>query len=297
MKHIVELRGHNQAIMFNWNITNGCNYNCSYCATPIVNSNYWMYEKQKLVVARLKTVKQPFRICVAGGEPTLHRQLYDILHDLHSCDMLEELILNTNLSRSARYFKQFDATTFPKLLLLASYHPEYHVRDNSKKYIAKCKEIHDAGINFKAVIMVSDDRQYWKQTYDCLTELSAHGVRYHMTTIDPTPTYKPKYDEELYKFYEPFFATQPVVCDVTYDDGTVADCKLVDVMIPALDKFHGFNCKAKIYRIDRDGLTITHECTGEQLPFALTNEVFDRIITCPLQQCREDIRLYYDKWK
>lgn len=297
MKHIEELRGYNSLAMFNWNITNGCNYKCSYCASPIVSSNYWFCDNYKLVVARLKTLDQPFRICVAGGEPSLHKKLFEITQLLSECNQLNELIINTNLSRSVEYYSQFNRSTFPKLSLLASYHPEYNVRDHNKKYLAKCKAIHDADVNFMAVIMVSDKREHWQQTYDCLQWLHDNGVNYHMTLINPTPTYKPSYDADVHEYFKKFFDTQIEVCEVKYNDGTIASAKLADIQLNNHDKFHGFNCKSKIFRIESDGMTIVHECTGKRLPFVLNSSRIDETIVCPLQQCQEDIRLYFDKWR
>lgn len=266
-------------IFFEWNITNYCNYDCYYCSVkktmnddPIKNHQT---EAIRLVIARLKMVKFPFTIDLAGGEPTLHKQFQFILDELHKIDNCKTISISTNFTTKFN-------VDMPKLDIGISYHPEYH--KHYMKKIDVIKSVKDPTIN----VILTDKPEYWDMSLEFIDALDDYVV----TILHPTDdNYKPVYTKEFFeKFKDNFEYTRDNPINLfKYDDKLLTHDEIIT---QGLHKLKGITCNSYYYSIDIDGV-FTRICTGEKLGLSLDG--LDTTITCPHDICNCESRLLLNK--
>jgi organic radical activating enzyme len=268
-------------IFFEWNITNYCNYDCYYCSVkktmktdPIKNHQT---ESIKLVIARLRLVKFPFTIDLAGGEPTLHKQFQFIVDELHKIDNCKTVSISTNFTTKFN-------VDMPKLDIGISYHPEYH-----KQYMKKLdiiRSVKNPTIN----VILTDNEEYWDRA---LEFIEAVGREYVLTILHPTDdNYKPKYDMDkfLKKFKKHFEYTKNNPINLfKYDDKLLTHD---EILVNGLHELKGISCDSYYYSINING-DFTRICTGEKLGLGL--EGLDTTVICPHDICNCESRLLLNK--
>jgi len=280
-------------IFFEWNITNYCNYDCYYCSVagtmkndPIKNHQA---DEYKLVLARLKLVNKPFSIDLAGGEPTLHKDINYIIDELEKIDNCKTISITTNFTKNIKFF---DKLKPGKVDLEISYHPEYH--DIYLKNLDKLKEVVKRVPDVINVI-ATDDPQYWNNTLEFIQILDELNIQYALTILHSTSNYHVHYDMD--KFNEVFgsaFAKMKkrdtkFVNTFKYDDKHYT---YNEVIVNGLDKLKGISCDSYYYSINING-EFTRICTGEKLDFGMTE--VDTTIICPHNKCNCESRLTLNK--
>ncbi len=101
----MEFRGHQKSSFIDYPdkiatvyFTGGCNFNCPYCHNSGLIKNTGEIIKEKDVFEFLKKREKMIdAICISGGEPTLHRDLFFFLRKIRNFDYL--IKLDTNGSR------------------------------------------------------------------------------------------------------------------------------------------------------------------------------------------------------
>lgn len=63
----------------------GCNFRCGYCHNaPIVKGEGKIIPEEEVLTFLEKRKKYVDAVCISGGEPTLHKKLYDFIHRIKS---------------------------------------------------------------------------------------------------------------------------------------------------------------------------------------------------------------------
>ena len=267
-------------IFFEWNITNYCNYDCYYCSVKSTMKNDPIRNHQtesiNLVIARLKLVKFPFTIDLAGGEPTLHKKFQYILDELHTIENCKTVSISTNFTTKFNI-------DMPKLEIGVSYHPEYHA--HYMKKLDVIRSVKNPTIN----VILTDKPEYWDNSVEFINSLNADYV---ITILHGTTNYWPKYNMELFakKFKDIFEYTKGNPINLfKYDDELLTHDVILEM---GLHKLKGITCDSYYYAIDIDGI-FTRICTGEKLSLGLKG--LDTTIICPHEICNCETRLLLNK--
>ena len=120
-----------------WECTTLCNYACSYCWPECHDGKYRWPDSAKTnrLIEYIKNFSDSKRVVldIMGGEPTLWP---DLQRFCHSVGDYTDVTFSSNGSRTARWWREFDA---PINHLLFSFHPENADLDH---YVAMLKQIH-----------------------------------------------------------------------------------------------------------------------------------------------------------
>jgi len=266
---ITELGSNDNNILFTWDIIGKCNFNCSYCYSKELNKTNKIGE-WKLVLSRLKTLKQPFNVELAGGEPTLHPELDKIINELHKNKMCKIIELDTNTTASPELYKKLFKIS-NKLNISCSYHHEFN-----SKFVKIYKQI----MNDKTFIIFNLPLKL-KDVEDALKILEPVKQDIFFNKLDTNKFFKADYDNDIFnkiKFEnEEYF-------DCVIDGKKTTICEQ-DIFINNNANFKGWVCATKGYSISIDGI-ITSERDHQILPLSLSNWNFNRTIICPIERCK-----------
>lgn len=203
-------------LTFSWDIIDVCNYKCSYCSAKAFNKHTFKKIKDKkatwqnvIKILSLKKIKIPFTVELLGGEPTLHPDIFEIVKELCAIDNCIQVEITTNLSKSIKFFKQFDTPETDKVDIVASYHPEYFTPKFIDKLIEidKCKHL-----TITPLINLFHEKEYWQATLDLVDTLKNNKINFAGNLLYEFEgnDFTPKYTKEFWDIFEPIFYNNPL---------------------------------------------------------------------------------------
>jgi hypothetical protein len=175
--------------LFQWNLTEFCNFSCEYCRHTSIASKW--YDKD--AVERMKYLNSEFskselNYCVEffGGEPTLHPQIKRVCSE---CDV--NFILFSNLSN---FEIVKDLCKNQKLThIFTTYHFQYELDLNKIQYLLDCgKQVH---INVMIENIVNE--KYILEKFKILTDLIGSNGEVTLRIID---FYNSSLNRKYYEF-------------------------------------------------------------------------------------------------
>jgi len=142
-------------------VTNKCNFNCSYCCANAVTSNELDFRQLKYFLKYLfKISKNNFQIIITGGEPFLYKNLNDLLLFLNNNNKVIGINLLTNLSKinDLSVFNKYSKLNF----ILSSIHKEYYnyYLKNIKYYKKIIKYLCDKKIHIEFNVLLEKFENY-----------------------------------------------------------------------------------------------------------------------------------------
>ena len=319
---------------FKWNLTNVCNYECSYCnAIPVhgyheKNFNNVDSEKKNSWSGVLKRLSLKniglYDIQILGGEPSIHPKFVHIIETLTNVKNCIEIEVYTNLSRSEKFYKDL---SHDKLILVAAYHSEYY----NEKFLVKIKNLHSSGVRIEPVINLSPHQEHWNEIIYLIDEFKAAGVKFRLNIlheVEEPVNYKPVYTEEFWDLFQPILLREwrslakitngPIETQNTPEKSKTVGQQLRDLHIAGRNvtlkmkngdekivderyvtendimKFKNWKCQSMIYYINQEGV-IFNECTKEILPVFFTDKHLKKYKTCPQSRCDRMSFIYYNK--
>lgn len=291
-----------ELLHFFWIFTDWCNYSCSYCS--VANKMREDFSKSespssyKLVINRLKNVKVPFNMELAGGEPTLHPNILEVMAELRSLEYCNTIEIITNLSRSVDFFMQFDTKELGyKSSILASFHPEYCDEKFLDKVNTLSKQVRY--IYFQLSINLSPKKQDWPLVIKVIKFCIANDINYKFNFLHSTADYTAEFSEEFFKVFSPYIDTREEE-DPEYifrlRDGTTEFYNKGGVMENKYNRFKGYKCTPLMFDITNKG-EIRNCCDYKLLPLVLTKDSLIKEITCKFDECACDTMFEFYKEK
>lgn len=283
-------------IRFGWHLTNWCNYKCSYCTVYDTITNDFTIDAHtkdyKITLAKLKLFDRPWNICLTGGETSLHPRIFEIIDELSKMQMLTNIWFFTNLSRSIKFYQQLNSIKSNKIVLYASYHPEYH----SEKFIEKCIILNDK-LRFSVHLSLSDKPDTWENTISVIESLRKNNIECRLNLLSPTPNWKPNYDDNFFDiFYKYLDKEQTEVNEIpcVFNDGTTKIMRDYEISMKQYNNFHNYKCVPGTFQIGIDG-RITNTCTDKVMPALLKSKTIITEERCPKTTCDKMLLSYYRK--
>jgi len=277
IKNIKEIGTYSDILLFSWELTDYCNYNCSYCYAKDFNKQSFTSENKswKMVLARLKTLDTKFKIELLGGEPTLHPEIFAIIKKLNCIKNCIDIQLITNLSKSIQFFKKLDILENNKLTINASYHYEYD------GFYEKCLKFNNFKyIKFRVTVNVGSDESYWNKILKILNNKNIHTT---INILYSTPDNNIKYNKNIYTYFSDYLHYDNLV-PVTYIDNKESKIEIYDVFQDSAN-FTEFKCTPLEYTITMYG-EILNACTRVKTSLKLTKENMIKSVICPLNKCK-----------
>jgi organic radical activating enzyme len=277
-------------VQFEWFLTNWCNFKCSYCSEADNMIDRYSKEtspgKYKLVLSRLKNIKDPFKVELIGGEPTLHPAIHEILSTLNSIKSCQRVEVVTNLSRTLEFYKDID---YDNVYLLASYHPEYYTPEFVKKAAA-------LGDKVIITLNLSDNPAVWDDTIGVINTLEDLDVRYSFNMLNSTAAYQVNYTDEFFEKFNSYLdhAVDNEQISYLFSDGSTQILNESEILKNKLDHFCGYQCTPIRYRISHNG-DIHNLCTNKRLPIMITTESLYAKEICPNTACGCDAMYIFYK--
>ena len=279
-----------ERIFLHWHITNWCNYRCSYCPVLQQLTSDFRVEQHapyKYLMAKLDHIDKPFRICITGGEPTLHPDLHAILNRLADNPMCEDIAMFTNLTRPVKFFEKLnELKEANKIAICASYHPENVKIDVFTERCIAVSKLQP--INFSVHVNLVEDKNEWDKSENFIKTMKDLGIDVNPTLLSANENYTPNPTQEFYDRFHKYFETGSEVnfrpVPVTYTDGTSEILKDFEFEMRNLNKFKGYRCTPNTFQILMDG-TIINSCNNSVLPLYLKSKNILKEIDCPVNVC------------
>lgn len=189
-------------IQINWNLTQRCNYHCSYCfyygkSTP-PQLPFSTLEQMRIAVDNIASLNRPwYDVFLSGGEPTIHPHIFDLIYMLHEKlgERLNRLSIITNGSRNkSLYGRIIDVAKYTKLNLKISIHTDHVKMDHILELIENLSA--DIDISF-SLMFNPDKREFVHEIYDTMFEYrKKYQFSMNVVTIRDRDIVDPRYTQE-----------------------------------------------------------------------------------------------------
>lgn len=285
----------NRKLYFCWFLVDWCNYACSYCCTADGQNNQFNKNPNpsihKLVLTKLKKIKDPFLLMLVGGEPTLHPHIDEIIYEAAKIENCE-LQIYTNLSRSLQFHADL-LDNHDNLQMTASYHPEYH----NLEFVEKAIALKDK--KFAIHICLSDQKEDWDKTRWMINTLTDAGLTVYFQHLYSANERDINYSQEFYDTFGEEYSTQAIEENFTatyyYANGNTQTLTPSEIYEQRLDSFKGWKCRAQMFNIDINGDIYNYCNRNIKLPLVITEEDTHQYITCPVNTCTCDQMFQFPK--
>ena len=278
-----------------WEITQKCNYRCSYCsAYDILGKNEIDWNKKKYILDEIS--KSPYKVLLylLGGEPTISKDYFKILDyvdQLNNKNKKFELFVSTNFSQSKDFYKNHPDYNITHWLSL---HPEYF-KNNIDLLKEKTLLIKDKNFKFIFAPMIKPDEKYLDSYYELKDFAIKNKLNYYpQIVVNDIHNHYWASDECFYKKYIDLF------------DNSFLEIK-DDKYIPYhefflninLQKRKGYKCFNSYFEIYWDG-SLTSRCLNineKFLPLNFFKKFKINHITCNREFCDDYtlIHMYKNK--
>lgn len=250
------------------NITDACNFNCSYCIGYHNNINKSKFIKISTLMLFLKKhIRRPVNIQLVGGEPTLHPKLNKIVEILVHNNYINQIALITNLTAPLHSYNFNNS----KVFIVASYHGKNFFKFILKYYKIKTRKI----ISLNTVKL--------KLVENVVALFDKHNINYFINPIHdcngvPLDSIAKKHSKILYMFdWNLKYKTHGNILD---DNFEILRLNTKDI-----------KCKPLNFLLDIDG-TFMNDC------FKHIKNIDDNIVvTCPYKNCKCLELCWYPKYE
>lgn len=164
-------------LRINWEISNCCNYNCSYCFNNSVKINFNL--TAPIITLLLKKIKKlnysEYEFVLTGGEPTIHPYFNFIISEIYRVfnDKLKSLNVITNISQDISFFDNLFQITDSRFSLRCSLHLKYLTENKFEKLEFFLKN------NIKLLISVLLDKNYYYKIFQCINKINFLYMKYN----------------------------------------------------------------------------------------------------------------------
>lgn len=235
-------------------ITENCNYGCSYCSYYTNKKGITHTEIEDHVVEFIKRElsDRRIRLCIYGGEPTLHPRLISICKKLGS--VVEQFGIQTNLTLSSELLTQL-IEEVPNLNFIPTYHTE---------------RVKKPDHFWKNMLILRKYDRLWHcafllpmKTFDEDFKLFKRFYGIFKDKMHPQPLTSQEQDWFAREELKPYLMSQSKQIMRSYDDGTLDYVSLMGWREKKQDQAKGWNCSAgkDLLFIDWDGKV--YKCLSE----------------------------------
>jgi len=160
---IEEIYPKEKYLAITWQVSDNCNYSCSYCNPGNWNGNHknddntdiYLRQLEKIINIYKENGYNAFKLYLSGGEPTIWKNLIPVVEFFKENTPNNTIAINTNLSRATSWWKShyqlFDD-------IVASFHIE---GVNKERYFKNSLFLCDK-INYFCNKLLLHDEKFWE---------------------------------------------------------------------------------------------------------------------------------------
>ena len=288
-----------------WDITQRCNYSCSYCAS-YDNTQPFSFKTLEEYIIALEYLSDYFgnkriKVDILGGEPTLFKKWYELMNWMNKSNFLPKLTTNLSVPVDT-YIDKLDVD-LPSFIV-ASYHPEFANLDD---FCYNAEKLKDRG--FLNGISLLGDPNYWERTIKIYDKLKEIVPQLLLTKIKNEHTSDYSITNDFVEYTEdqlPYFGKNPTTDSnytIKFTDGSLGNPSISEIRYN-YSNFKGMKCAVGKYRlhINPSGDVYPSACLANYRRAMMGNiykkniRKVNKAITCPFSSCLcgPDIRI--EKW-
>ena len=256
-KEYIEAGYDDNIILFRWDITDICQYDCSYCYAlnnQLVSSNKEKHNNIiKLVLNKIKTIKEDFEIELVGGEPTMYDKLEEVLSFLNDFEFCKKIILVSNYYKENEYFENL--VKYKKLFFTFSYYLEY---DN--KFINKLNNIKIIEDRITITVNIHDNKKYSNKINDIINYINSTNFKFDINFLFNSYKYIVNYDEN---YKNEYYKNEYSYIPHKYIQNGIIENENVYYKTAFGFNYRGWTCEPLIFTIDVFG-EIMNVCSKER---------------------------------
>jgi organic radical activating enzyme len=256
-KKIIRIKNFNNHFYLYWTLTDLCNQECSYCPSNLHSGKFHRDPKftsednisfaNKITNLAIQNKKEIF-VTISGGEPTLHKQLPQLLEIFKPHGTVE---LITNGTRGISWWKELSALPTKVVITL---HPEYYNINVSNRINQLTDFLTENSVLWRFNLMCLPEK--WDVVEEIIKNISERNRRLiipkiitHME-LPGKPVYT--YSEEQLNFIKNYPTnlgnfhkdSEPVIG--YYSDGSSSSVSTNKLIANNEHHFEGWNCSAGV---------------------------------------------------
>ena len=262
-----------------WDITQRCNYSCSYCAS-YDNTQPFSFKTLEEYTEAFDYLSDYFgnmaiKVDILGGEPTLFKPWYELMNRLVERNFIPKV--TTNLSVPVETYVEKLSSELPPFVV-ASFHPEFADLDKFCYNATKLKQK-----NFLKGISLLGDPNHWDRTLVVYNRLKEIMPDLLLTKIKNEFTSGYSITDDFVNYTEDqlkYFGKNPITdkkYTIEFEDGSVEHPSISEIRYK-YSNFKGMKCAVGKYRlhINPDGDVYPSACLGNY-PRAKMGNIYKRI--------------------
>lgn len=282
--------GKGSLLNINWELVSHCQFKCTYCYYGPHKSEVDYSSLSKIVLKKLSTIKEPIKMTLVGGEPTLHPDFHEVIDGLFKIDQIKEINIVTNFESTLEFWKKLIPYA-SKLKIVVSFHPEYP----QKEAFSKIKELSSC-LNFDCVFVTHHNlkfypklQEYKKNILEILpTNVPFTFVRAHYKKENDHHYFE--YPKEIENLLEEMYSLSLArghfeKVDVLKGSSWSTISKH-EFILQGLNKLQGWKCELQAFIIHKDG-QVSRSCTNSK-KHILLEDFKKQTLTCSYNLCECD---------
>lgn len=277
--------GAGSPININWELVSHCQFNCTYCYYKPFKSDTDYKPLAKIVLNKLAKIKDPTKVTLLGGEPTLHPSFHEVIQSLYEMSHVGQICIVTNFEKPLKFWQ--DLLPFKsKLKIVVSFHPEYE----QKGMFEKIRNLQsDFLLDF--VFIVHSEEKYLPKMEVAAKELDTidSAISLNFVKLHENGFYRnyPKSISDFMFLQQEKVRNRPVTetVNIVTKHGPSKIPKF-EMINHGLNQFEGWNCKLRAFIIKEDG-QVASACTNKT-KHILVADFAETTLKCTYKICECD---------
>ncbi|WPU63531.1 radical SAM protein [Peredibacter starrii] len=280
--------GKGSPLTLSWELVTHCQFKCSYCYFNPYESSTNYSEVMKIVLTKIKNIKEPVEMTLLGGEPTLHPEFHHLIKSLYEMNHVTKIDVITNFQPTVEFWRPL-LPYKDKIEIVLSYHVEYSQKNFFKKIEALKNDF-----NMNIIFLVHNELKYLsklKEAADKYFELGLETLPITFAKLVDRSSGSAEYFEYQAETLS-FLSEQekrvkrlkyPEVIPVTTEAGTKIEINQMEFSSKNMNRFKGWKCQMNALIIHPDGM-VSYPCTNQK-KHILFAELGKRNLVCAHEIC------------
>lgn len=282
--------GKGSPVNINWELVSHCQFKCTYCYYKPFESKTDYIPLSKIIIKKISTIKDPTKVTLLGGEPSLHPIFHEIVKELHALPHVISIPVVTNFEKPLDFWMQL-LPYKDKVKIVISFHAEYSQEDAFTKI-----ELLQKLFTLDLVFIVHDKLKFLphmlkdaEKVKSLSPDVTINYIRIH-DKDDQQDRYR-KYPEEIENFIN--YQNKQLALNGKselvniFTDNTWTKVPKFELIQNNLNNFRDWSCKLRAFTIHHDGM-VSSACSAKTKKHILVENFKETLMKCTFNICECD---------